>query len=53
MTEAILLGTVAIRQPGQRLDWDAAAMRFPNHAPADAFLKRTYREGFKANPTQA
>ena len=53
MTEAILLGTVAIRVPGERLDWDAQGMRFPKHPQADAFLKRTYREGFKANPTQA
>jgi predicted dehydrogenase len=48
MTETVLLGTVAVRVPDQRLDWDAAAMRFPNHPAADPFLRRTYRSGWEA-----
>jgi predicted dehydrogenase len=47
MTEAILLGTVAIRAPGQRLAWDAKRMKFPNCPDAERFLKRTYREGWR------
>ncbi len=47
MTEAILLGTVAIRVPGQVLEWDVPRMRFPNHAPAERFLRRQYREGWE------
>lgn len=50
MTEAILLGTVAIRAPGQTLQWDANAMKFPNHPAAERFLRRQYREGW-AVPT--
>lgn len=47
MTEAILLGTVAIRVPGVLLEWDAARMRFPNHPEAEHFLKRKYRKGWE------
>lgn len=46
MTEAILLGTVAIRVPDQRLEWDAANMKFPNHPAAERYLRRSYREGW-------
>jgi len=47
MTEAILLGTVAVRMPGTLLEWDAPGMKFPNHPAADALLRRTYREGWQ------
>jgi predicted dehydrogenase len=46
MTEAILLGTVAIRVPGQLLKWDAENMRFPNHPDAERYLSRIYRKGW-------
>ena len=46
MTEAILLGTVAIRVPDQLLEWDSAKMKFPNYPDADKYLRRTYREGW-------
>lgn len=48
MTESILLGTVAIRVPGTRLEWEHAPMRFKNHAGADRLLQRTYRDGWRA-----
>ena len=47
MTEAILLGTVAIRTPDQRLTWDANRMRIPNHREAEKHLRRTYRDGWQ------
>ena len=47
MTETILLGTIAIRCPGQKLEWDAAAMKFPNCPEAERYLKRTYRAGWQ------
>jgi predicted dehydrogenase len=47
MTEAILLGTVAVRFPGERLDWDAKALRIPNHAGAQKLLQRQYRKGWE------
>jgi predicted dehydrogenase len=46
MTEAILLGTAAIRLPGQKLEWDAGPMRFKNNQQANALLRRHYREGW-------
>lgn len=47
MTEAILLGTVAIRVPGQLLEWDAEKMEFPNYPEAEQYLDREYRKGWK------
>ena len=47
MTEAILLGTVAIRVPGTKLDWDADKMKFTNFQEAEKYLRRTYRKGWK------
>ena len=46
MTEAILLGTIAIRMPGTLLNWDAPGMKFPDCPEADRFLRRKYREGW-------
>ena len=46
MTEAILLGTVAVRSPGCQLDWDSKNVRFPNAPEADRLLRRTYRSGW-------
>jgi predicted dehydrogenase len=45
LTETALLGCAAIRA-GRRLDYDAQAMKFTNHAPANQFLKKEYRKGF-------
>jgi predicted dehydrogenase len=48
MTEAILLGTVALRVPDQKLDWDAVNMKFTNHPEANQYLRRVYRKGWEA-----
>ena len=47
MTEAILLGTVAIRVPDKLLKWDAVNMKFPDNPDADKYLRRNYRKGWK------
>ncbi len=47
MTEAILLGTIAIRCCGQKLNWDPAVMKFPNYPEAERYLKRRYRDGWQ------
>lgn len=47
LTEAVLLGTVAARFSGQRLKWDAPGLRIANHAGADAFVRKAYRDGWK------
>ena len=46
MTEAILLGTVAIRVPGQSLNWDSARMKVTNLPEANRYLQRHYRKGW-------
>jgi predicted dehydrogenase len=48
MTEAILLGTVAIRVPGMLLEWDSVKMKFPNNPDADKYIRRNYRKGWSA-----
>jgi predicted dehydrogenase len=48
MTEAILLGTVAVRVPERRLTWDAPRMRFGNAPDANTFLRRNYRQGWRS-----
>jgi predicted dehydrogenase len=47
MTEAILLGTVAIRCPGEKLEWQPEKLKFKGHSGANALLRRTYRDGWR------
>ncbi|MBI5819812.1 MAG: hypothetical protein HZA88_12580 [Verrucomicrobia bacterium] len=46
MAEAILLGTVAVRVPSTKSEWDAAAMKIINNLAANRLLRRTYRKGW-------
>jgi len=46
MAEAILLGTVAIRVPGQTLQWDSPHLRVTNSTEANRYLQRKYRAGW-------
>ena len=43
LTLSALLGAIAIRFPGQKLAWDAAASRFTNNEAANALLQVPYR----------
>jgi predicted dehydrogenase len=52
MTEAILLGTIAVRVPGTELAWDARRLRIPNHPEAEAMLRRHYRPGWRVAAPQ-
>jgi predicted dehydrogenase len=45
LTEAVLLGNIAIRT-GQRLDWDAAQMKFANAVAANALVQEPYHNGW-------
>jgi len=47
LSEVGLLGVVAIRRSGVRLEWDAKQMKFTNDAEADQFITPVYREGWK------
>jgi predicted dehydrogenase len=52
MTEAILLGTVAIRTPGVSLRWEARHLRLAGHSEAERLLRRVYRQGWELNTRQ-
>jgi predicted dehydrogenase len=47
LTEIALLGAIAIRFPGQELEWNAEAMKFTNFADANAYVDPPYRAGWK------
>ena len=46
MAETIILGTVAVRCPGETLRWNADALAFYGNPAATALLRRTYRTGW-------
>ncbi len=45
-TEMVLMGNLAIRFPGQRLDWDGQNMKCTNVPEANEYVHRKYREGW-------
>ncbi len=47
LTEVALLGVIAIKMAGRKLDWDAQQMRFRNCPEADGFVNPPYRAGWK------
>ena len=46
LAEAVLLGNVSYRAGGQKLEWDAEALRATNTSDADPFIRREYRKGW-------
>jgi hypothetical protein len=47
LTEAVLLGTIAERVPGETLQWNAADMKFGNSHAASHWLTKHYRTGWE------
>ncbi len=47
LSEIGLLGMIAIRRSGTRLEWDNANVKFTNDEEANTFLTPVYREGWK------
>jgi predicted dehydrogenase len=47
LTEAVLLGVIATRFPGEQLLWDAGQESFTHHADATGHLSKTYRRGWE------
>src|SRR5580693_2357063 len=47
MAEAIILGTVAVRVPGETLQWDAQRLKITNNPEANRLLRRHYRQGWE------
>ena len=46
LTETVLLGNVAIRAEGKKLDWDGPDFKITNEPDANKFLKMEYRSGW-------
>jgi predicted dehydrogenase len=46
LTEIAMLGVVALKMPGMKLQWDAQAMKFTNCDEANKFVDPPYRKGW-------
>ena len=46
LTEAMLLGNIAVRFAGTKLEWDAAKLRFTNSDAATKLVSKEYRKGW-------
>jgi hypothetical protein len=46
LTEAVLLGSVAIRMGGEELHWDSANMKILDAPEAESLLRYEYRQGW-------
>jgi predicted dehydrogenase len=46
LTETILLGNIAIRLTGEKLEWDGANLKFTNNEKANQYIHYEYRKGW-------
>ncbi len=46
LTEAVLLGSVAVRFPQTTLEWNSERLQFTNEKAANTFVGRSYRKGW-------
>lgn len=49
LAETTLLGTIAVRLPGQTLHWNAETLEFAGSADAQRMVSRSYRPGWQAS----
>jgi predicted dehydrogenase len=47
LTEAVMLGTIAIRVQGDELKWDAKSLKITNSTAAQALVSKPYRKGWE------
>jgi predicted dehydrogenase len=47
LTECILLGNIAIKLTGEKLEWDGPSLRFPNSPKATQLVTKEYRKGWE------
>lgn len=50
LTEAVLLGNIAVRFKGQTLKWDSGKLEITNFDEANRWVTRDYREGWEIKP---
>ena len=46
LTESVIIGNVAARFPGETLEFDGKALKFPKKPEANQYLTRSYRQGW-------
>jgi len=46
LTEIAMLGVIALKMPGTKLEWDAQAMKFTSCPEANTFVNPPYRKGW-------
>jgi predicted dehydrogenase len=46
LTELAMVGVIALKMPGRKLEWDAKAMKFTNCPEANQFVDPPYRKGW-------
>lgn len=46
LTELAMLGVIAIKYPGQKLEWDTEQVKFRNFQEANAHIQPPYRDGW-------
>jgi predicted dehydrogenase len=46
LTETVVLGNVAMRRAGKKLEWDAENLKVTNDADANKFVQKEYRQGW-------
>jgi hypothetical protein len=47
LTEIVLLGVLALRAPGKRLEWDSPNLSVKNAPELDRYVNVEYRPGWK------
>jgi hypothetical protein len=47
MTEIVLLGVLALRSPGRRLEWDSNHLKVKNAPELDRYVHIEYRQGWR------
>jgi hypothetical protein len=46
LTESVIIGNIAARFPGETLEFDGKALKFPKKPEANQYLTRSYRQGW-------
>lgn len=46
LTETVVMGNLAIRNPGRKLVWDGPNMKVTNVPEANEYVRRQYRQGW-------
>ena len=46
LTESVIIGNVAAHFPGETLEFDGKALKFPKKPEANQYLTRSYRQGW-------